>query len=216
MTALTAVVGWAAAAWAGPCDDAAAVAERSAAIKAIYDEGEAERADRTVDAKSVLARDEDRVDAMVKYDGRGQLCTPDDKWYAAWVMTQADKTAIIERAYTLANEAMEAHHANGAWLVAFTFDLKRIRGGYRQSYGTQTQIDERGNVCLVEVEPDVTDAERAKYHQPPLADQIQRVLQTNGFGSDEPTLDRLKRRNLYCAPVANNRHDQRRVAPPAP
>lgn len=205
---------WTGAAIAGPCDDASAVAERSAAIKAIYDEGEAERADRSASAKSVLDRDEARVAQMVKYDSKGELCTVEDRWYAAWVMTQADKLDTLERAYALANETMEAHYANGPWLVAFTFDLKRVRGGFRQAYGTQTQVNERNQRCLVEVEPNITDADRAKYKQPPIADAYRKVLDANGFTDDAPTLDRLQRHGLYCAPVALSRKDQRRIAPP--
>ncbi|MEQ1503767.1 MAG: hypothetical protein ABMB14_16120 [Myxococcota bacterium] len=206
---------WVGVAWAGdPCADADAVTARSAEIQAVYDAGEAERVDRSADTSSVLKRDEARVKQMVAWDKKGELCTPDDQWHAAWVMTQADKMDTIERAYALAQATMDAFHPNGAWLVAYTFDLKRVRGGYRQSYGTQTRVNERNQRCLIEIEPDVTDAERAQYGQKPLADVYRSILDLNGFPTDEPTLDRVERRGLSCPAVALSKRDQRRIVPP--
>lgn len=192
------------------------VSERSATIQKTYEDGEAEKADRTVSASSVLERDEARVARMVKYDKAGELCTPADQWNAAWIMTQADKPATLERAYEIAQAAMAAGVPNGNWLVAYTFDAKRVAGGYRQSYGTQTQTNERGQRCLVEIEPDVTDETRVSYDQPPLADVYRRVLDANGFASDAPTLERMERRGLMCKAQARSKKAQRQVAAPAP
>ena len=69
---------------------------------------------------------------------------------------------------------------------------------------------------LVEVEPDVTDAARAEYGQPPLAEVYRKVLDLNGFPNDEPTFERLQRRGLTCSPQAMTKKAQRRVAPPTP
>lgn len=192
------------------------VAERSAVIQKLYEEGEAECADRTASATSVLARDEARVEQMVKYDKAGELCTPADKWTAAWIMTQADKTVTLVRAYEIAQDAMNAGVPNGNWLVAYTFDVKRVAEGYRQSYGTQTQVNERGQRCLVEIEPDVTDETRISYDQPPLAEVYRKVLDSNGFTADEPTFERIQRRGLSCRAQAQSKKAQRRVAAPAP
>jgi hypothetical protein len=206
---------WTSAARAGdPCADTAEVEARSAAIKAIYDEGEAERASRTSTATSVLARDEARVAQVLKHDKKGELCTADDKWYGAWVLTQGDKIPVLERSYELAIEAMEAGHPNGNWLVAYTFDRKRVLGGYLQAYGTQTRVNERNQWCLIEVDPAITDAERAEYGQPVLADTYRRLLDMNGFGSDEPTFERLQRRGLSCPPLAISKKAQKKVRAP--
>jgi hypothetical protein len=206
---------WVSSALAGdPCADTAVVEARSAAIKAIYDEGEAERANRTSSATSVLERDEARVKKVLKYDKKGELCTPDDKWHAAWVMTQADKLSQIERSYELAIEAMEAGHHNGNWLVAYTFDRKRVLGGFHQAYGTQTRVNERNQRCLIQVDPEITDEERAKYSQPPLADIYRRLLDMNGFSSDEATFERLERRGLSCPPLAISKKAQKTVRAP--
>jgi hypothetical protein len=191
---------------ADPCAEPAEVlAERSAAFKKIYDDSEAERADRSSDAASVLKRDEERVAELLKADKRGELCTVDDKWYAAWVLEQADEFETLERAYALALETMEGHHKNGPWLVAFTFDRKRTAAGFPQSYGTQTRVDANNKRCLIHVDPATTDEERAKYGQKPIADFYRKVLDANGYPDDEATLDRLNRRSLYCEPVAVTR-----------
>lgn len=187
---------------------------RSGLIQQVYDEGEAERTSRSDSATSVLKRDEKRAKLMVKYHRKGWVCSPLEKWQAAWLMTQADDLETLELAYQLAIESMEGGEKRGPWLVAFTFDRKRTAGGYRQSYGSQTRVDGQGRRCLVEIEPDVSDADRAKYGHPPLADVYRRILDLNGFADDAPTLERVQRRGLYCPPEAQTRKAQRTVAPP--
>ena len=136
---------WVTAAFAGdPCADPAAVTAGSAEIKRLYDAGEQDRNDRSSTATSVLERDEERVKAIVKLDNKVRLCTAEDKWHAAWLMTQADDLDVLTRAYDLAQEAMNAHHPNGAWLVAFTFDhLCSSSCTYRPPSGGVPQWHER-------------------------------------------------------------------------
>lgn len=201
---------------ADPCaDPPELLAERSAEIAAIYDASEAEAADRSASATSVLKRDEKRVKALKKLDAKGLLCTPDDKWKAAWVMEQSDDLDVLERAFELAQEAMAARHPNGPWLVAFTFDRKRVAGGYRQTYGSQTAVNPAGQRCLVELESSgVTDADRQKYGHPTLEQRYRQLLDQAGFKGDEATLDRLQRRGLSCPPMAFDPKAQKRVAEP--
>lgn len=189
-----------------PCAEAPEVlTERSAAIKRIYDDSEAERDDRSTDAASVLKRDEERVAELLRLDKRGELCTAEDKWYAAWVLQQADDLDTLERAYELAIATMEAHHKNGPWLVGFAFDRKRTASGYSQAYGTQTRVDSNQKRCLIELDPTMTDEKRVQYGHKPIAEMYRKVLDLNGYRDDEPTLERLQRRSLYCPPVAIER-----------
>lgn len=202
------MIAWVSLAFAAtdPCAEPPEVlAERSAAFKRLYDDSEAERANRSADAESVLKRDEERVAAFLKADRKGELCTVEDKWYAAWVMEQGDDLETLERAYELAVSTMEGHHPRGGWLVGFTFDRKRTAAGYVQSYGTQTRIDANNKRCLIEVDPATTDEDRAKYGLPSIADTYRKVLDANGYSSDEPTLERLRRRSLSCPPQAITR-----------
>lgn len=199
-----------------PCAEPPEVlAERSSEIAAIYDASEAEAADRSASATSVLKRDEKRVKALVKLDAKGLLCTDDDRWKAAWVMQQSDDLAVLERAHALAQETMKARHPNGAWLVAFSFDRLRVAGGYRQAYGSQTAVNPAGQRCLVEIEASgVTDADRQKYGHPTLEQRYRQLLDQAGFRDDAPTLDRLQRRGLSCPPKAFDPKAAKRIAEP--
>jgi hypothetical protein len=98
--------------------------------------------------------------------------------------------------------------------VAFTFDLKRVFGGFRQAYGTQTQVNERNQRCLVEVDPEITDADRAGYDQRPIAEVYRKILDANGFTSDAATLERVQRRGLYCPPTAGTKKAIRTIKAP--
>lgn len=181
-------------------------------VKQVFDESEAQRDRRATDPE-VQKADEKRTKEMAKLARKGLLCSPTEKWQAAWVMMQADDVETLELAYGLAVETMEAHDGRGPWLVAYAFDRKRVANGYRQSYGTQTRIDSQGRRCLVEVEPDVTDEERKKYGHPPIAEVYRKILDLNGFTDDAATLDRVQRRGLYCEPQAQKRGASR-IAPP--
>jgi hypothetical protein len=185
-----------------PCAEGeAALADRSAEIKRLYDEAEADRPTRSAQATEVIERDEARLKLLLKMDKKGQLCTADDRWHAAWVMLNSTDVDDLERAYELAQETMAARHPRGAWLTGFAFDRWRTARGFNQSYGTQTRAD-NGKRCLITVEAEVTDEDRATYQQPPLADVYRRLLDANGFPEDEATYDRMDRRGLLCPPLA--------------
>jgi len=190
------------AAWAGdPCAEPEAVlAERSAHVKQLYDEGEEEAADRKAAAVSVLARDLERVDEMSRIDQKGWLCSATDKWLASWVLLRADDLSTIQRGRELAIETMEAHDPRGAWLVAFAHDRVQVVQGRKQTYGSQTHTNFEGQACLVQIDDQATDADRVRYGHPTLAERYRQILDRAGFTSDVATLDRVERRGLYCAP----------------
>jgi hypothetical protein len=184
-----------------PCTEAPDVlAERSAEILRIYDEGEAEAADRTATATSVLDRDLDRVDQMDKLVDKGWACSSSDKWHAAWVLLRADELTTVQRGRDLAIQTMEAREPRGAWLVAFAHDRVQILQGRKQTYGSQTSENREGKQCLVEIDDQATDADRVKYGHPTLEQRYRQILDRAGYTSDAPTLDRVQRRGLYCPP----------------
>ena len=187
------------------CASDADQAANSEAIQAIYDDSEAERDVRSADATSVLARDEKRVKQLSKLDSKGRLCTPEDKWNAAWVMQQADNQQTLDRAYALAVETMEARLPRGPWLVAFSFDRKRTAAGYRQSYGTQTRVNGTGKRCLIELEGDITDEQRSQYGVPSLEKIYRQILDLNGLTSEAATVERMNRHGLLCPPLGSKR-----------
>ena len=136
-----------------PCSESPEVlAQRSAEIMRIYEEGDAEAADRTAAAKTVLERDLARVDEMEKIANKGWLCSSSDKWHAAWVLLRDDELATIQRGRDLAIETMEAREPRGAWLVAFAHDRVQVVQGRKQTYGSQTSENNEGKLCLVEID----------------------------------------------------------------
>jgi hypothetical protein len=184
-----------------PCTEPPEVlAERSAEILRIYEEGDSEAGDRTTTATSVLERDLARVDQMEKIANKGWLCSSSDKWHAAWVLLRADQLSTIQRGRDLAIETMEAREPRGAWLVAFAHDRVQVVQGRKQTYGSQTSENNAGKLCLVEIDDQATDADRVKYGHPTLEQRYRQILDRAGFTSDAPTLDRVQRRGLYCAP----------------
>ena len=197
--------------FANPCVKNDAREANSAEIEALYQAGEEDREKRTSEAEDVLKRDEKRAKQVVKLDKKGALCTPQDKWYAAWLMQQSDDLDVLERAYQLAINAMQNEVDRGPWLVAYSFDHKRVLQGYRQSFGTQTRVDPMGRRCLIELEGDKSDADRRKYGVPSLEKTYRWVLDANGKTNDPPTVQRMKRHSLICPPVALKKKDQRRV-----
>jgi len=193
---------WMTAAWAGdPCAEPEVVlAERSAHIKQLYDEGEAEALDRKAAAVSVLDRDLERVAEMSRIDQKGWLCSTTDKWLGAWVLLRADELSTIQRGRELAIETMEGRDPRGAWLVAFAHDRVQVVQGRKQTYGSQTHTNNEGQACLVEIDDQATDEERVRYGHPPLAERYRQILDRAGYASDAATLDRVERRGLYCRP----------------
>lgn len=211
---MIALLSWAWAAEPDPCADAAAAAQWAAEVQAAYDAGEQDRPDRSPTATSVLERDEERVKQVLALADKGRLCTPLARWQAAWLLLQSDEPATLERAVELARQSTTGGEKRGPWLTAYAFDLWRVAGGYRQSYGTQTQVTLTGHRCLVEVEPDVTDDERRQFGMPPIAETYRKILDLNGHPDEPATLERLQRYELYCKPEAATKKAQRRVRAP--
>jgi hypothetical protein len=216
MTWLVAWWGATAGAADDPCADAAAAAQWTAEVQAAYEAGEQDRPDRSPTATSVLARDEERVKQALALADKGRLCTALAKWQAAWLLLQSDEPDVLERAVELARQSTQGGEKRGPWLTAYAFDTWRVAGGYRQSYGSQTQVTLTGHRCLVEIEPDVTDDERRQFGMPALAETYRKILDLNGFTAEPATLERLERHQLYCKPEAASKKAQRRVRPPDP
>ncbi len=118
-----------------------------------------------------------RVDEILKVGGAN---TSIDFQHAAMVYQHSDKTADYQRAHELAVKAVELDSSNveAKWLAAATKDRFLMSSGKPQLYGTQfRKID--GVWKLHDVDPTVTDEERAKWGVPPLAEAKQRAVQMN-------------------------------------
>jgi hypothetical protein len=171
-----------------PCTsaDAAPAAER---LKALAEEW---RSNGSVEKSG--------ISEVKKLDKKGLLCSGEDQFNAALVLSASTDAADVARAYDVAQLSMTARYANGPWIVGLTFDRLRVSEGQYQAYGTQTRPDGT-RTCLLWVDPAVTDEQRAEYGHPALSATYRTILDANGFPAAEPTLASVKLHELYCKPL---------------
>jgi hypothetical protein len=116
---------------------------------------------------------------------------PEDLYYAAWIFNHGDTPEEAWQGHTFANQAAARGHGPARWLAAATYDRWLMYQGKPQKYGTQYVTDGRRH-RLWDAEPTTTDAERAAWDVPPLAEQLRkaehatRVEPPGPVGEDAP------------------------------
>jgi hypothetical protein len=120
------------------------------------------------------ARDAARRDSVATILAAGGPFLAEDLYAAAWVFHHGDTTDEARRAHEFARRAAEQGHKPARWLAAATLDRSLMHAGKPQHYGTQIVPDGIG-WRVWDVEPATTDAERAKWDVPPLAEQERRA-----------------------------------------
>ena len=103
-----------------------------------------------------------------------------DYYHAAMVFQHGSEPDDYQMAHELAVKAAELdpNDKTAKWLAAAAKDRLLMTSDQPQMYGTQfTMMD--GRWQLYRVDPNVTDAERAKWNVPPLAEAKQRVEEMN-------------------------------------
>jgi hypothetical protein len=133
-----------------------------------------------IDWSYVAPRDRERVRRVHEIVAAGGARTPDDKFHAALVLQHGEAVADFELAHRLAREAADADAdlPGARWLAAAALDRQLTQSGQAQKYGTQSILKD-GRWVLAEVDPAVSDAERALWEVPPLAESRQRVEAMN-------------------------------------
>ncbi|MFI5201739.1 MAG: DUF6624 domain-containing protein [Candidatus Kapaibacterium sp.] len=95
---------------------------------------------------------------------------------AALILQHGDDTTDYWNAHELAMRAIKLGDTTARQLAAITLDRYLVAEGKPQRYGTQAHKNEKtGKWELDPVDPSVTDAERAKWDEPPLKDQLKRL-----------------------------------------
>jgi hypothetical protein len=125
-------------------------------------------------------RDADRRTRVLQLLDKGAVRTADDYFHAAMVFQHGDEVADIERAHQLALQAIavDPNHKTARWLVAASEDRALMYQDKPQRWGTQfKRID--GRMRLWPVDPATTDADRAKWGVPSLAEQKAREVELN-------------------------------------
>ena len=160
---------------------AAHEAKSNAELARICDEDQKDReAGDKIDWSVVGKRDEERLKRTREIAAAGGLKTADDYFRAALVFQHSSETADYQQAHQWCLKAVELDPdlPDARWLAAATEDRYLMNQGKPQRYGTQYRKVE-GKWALWEVDPAVTDEERAKWEVPTLAEARKRAETMN-------------------------------------
>lgn len=144
--------------------------KNNAELTKIYKEDQGDRQVDEIDWTVVGKRDAERQARVTQILAEGGAKTAEDFYHAAMVYQHGDTEEEIARAHVLSLKAIELdpNHPSARWLAAASKDRLLMRQGKPQLYATQyRKIDSKW--VLYEVDPSVTDEERAKWDCPPLA-----------------------------------------------
>lgn len=108
-----------------------------------------------------------------------------DLYHAALLFQHGDMVEDAWRAYELAHVAAEQGDERARWLTAAAYDRWCMYQSKPQKYGTQYVSDGRRQ-RLWDVDTATTDAERAAWNVPPLAEQIQKAVEATRIDPPQP------------------------------
>jgi hypothetical protein len=139
----------------------------------------------TMEYKAMRMRDLERRQRVMEMVTANELHTPEDHYHAAQIMNHGDTPDDAKNAHTLALRASELGHQFARWLAAASYDRWQMYQGKPQKYGTNYVYDGRGD-RLWDIDPSTTDAERAEWDVPPLAEQILKADEANRHKTPMP------------------------------
>jgi hypothetical protein len=117
-----------------------------------------------------------RLESIVKSNG---LKEPEDFYHAAWILNHGESVEELRQAHLLAKQATELGLRRARWLAAAAYDRWLMYQGRRQKYGTQIVPDGKRQ-RVWDVEPATSDAERAEWDVPSLAEMNRRAEEVTG------------------------------------
>lgn len=107
---------------------------------------------------------------------QGKIIDGRDYFHAAWVMLCGESLAHFQLARMFAQRATDLDEERAWTLRAMAWDRWLVAMGRPQRFGTQI-VKQRGRWSLGEVDPTISDLQRAFYAVPPLFIQVQRAEQ---------------------------------------
>ena len=133
-----------------------------------------------IDWSVVGPRDEARQTRVAEIMAAGGANAADDYYHAAMVYQHGSEPEDVEQAHKWAVQAVELDpdHGDAKWLAAAAEDRYLMYLGKPQKYGTQFRMVD-GRWTLWEVDPSITDEERARWNVPPLREAQQRAKAMN-------------------------------------
>lgn len=154
----------------------------NAELERLYTEDQADRAAGAdkIDWEVVSKRDAARQARVKQILAEGGAKAADDYFHAAMVFQHGSTDEEIGKAHELSLKAAELDptHPTARWLAAASKDRLLMRQGKPQLYGTQfKKVD--GKWILWDVDPSVTDEQRAEWDVPPLEVAKKRLEEMN-------------------------------------
>jgi hypothetical protein len=128
----------------------------------------------TPEYRLLRERDAERRKRLEVIVESGGLKEPEDYYYAAWILNHSESVEEIWQAHSLAKEAADLDLGHARWLAAATYDRWLMYQGKPQKYGTQIVPDGKRQ-RVWDVEPGTSDAERAEWGVPSLAEMKRRA-----------------------------------------
>jgi hypothetical protein len=158
-------------------------------LERLFQEDQADRAGSLADSdwKAMEQHDADRRQRVLAILEKGGAREAGDYVHAAMVYQHGTSPKDYDRANQWAAKAVELdpEYPGARWLAAASKDRFLMWSGKPQLYGTQFKKDKDGPWYLWEVDPKITDEERARWDVPPLARAKSRVEALNA-GTFEP------------------------------
>lgn len=155
----------------------------NAELARLYEEDQKDRAGDVdkLDWNVVGKRDEARRQRVHEIVAQGGAKEAADYVHAAMVYQHSQAAKDFKQAHDWCVKAVEIDpdYPGARWLAAAAEDRYRMNLGKPQLYGTQFRRDKDGPWYLYEVDPSVTDEERAQWDVPPLARAKARVEALN-------------------------------------
>ncbi|WP_018348757.1 hypothetical protein [Longispora albida] len=111
---------------------------------------------------------------MTELLAAGEVSAPADYYHAALIFQHGEGLDDIGQAHQLAQQAVNLGHRPARWLAAAALDRWLMMQGRPQRFGTQF-VPDGTRWRLWDVEPATTDADRAAWDVPRLADQLHRA-----------------------------------------
>jgi hypothetical protein len=148
-------------------------------LQLLYQQDQADRFNiQKLMPEETVQRDRIRLQRVEELRASEALQVPEDYFHAAMIFQHGETLEQYWQAYELAKKGAESGLLSCRWLVAAAYDRWLMKLGKPQMYGTQF-ISRGGLWILYEIDPTTTDAQRAEWNVPPLAQTLQLVEEMN-------------------------------------